>query len=744
MITKVKKALKKTPVYSVFFRYNHFRYITYPIKKNELRDYLERFKKENFPRYNFTKPDVVNLNANDICNSKCTMCNIWQQKQVHEITPDELQKILMDPLFSEVKHIGITGGEPTLREDLPQLYQAVINALPDINGLSIITNAIKKDDVISRIDKVIEVVVGQGKAFAMMVSLDGYGAAHDKIRGREGNFETAISVINYFRAKKVDVAIGSTISKGNVWDAEELLYYLKKEGIYGRFRVAEFIKRLYNDDRSDVIRNFSEDERYQLTLFFYKLIYSFEENQTFKNTYYSIIEVLNGNKRSIGCPYQKSGVVLNSRGELAYCAPKSQIIGETLKKSALDLYRSNFSIREKILKSDCDNCIHDYHFALTKEEEEKRKIESGWRTKIKVSNPETLDLVDNVLNKYSYLKSKVKKAFIVGWYGTETVGDKAILAGIILDLKKKHGEGIQIIIGSLFPYITDHTLLELGIEARVVHSFSEEMIACAKYSDITIMGGGPLMDLDELSVPLHAFRTAHKYSKSTIVYGCGIGPIYLEENEIAIKEILSKSTEIYLRDMGSMKLAEKFGFTESKLSGDFAKHYLEIKYNLAEQLEKENVITCYLREWTYEYSRDLSLDAFQELKKKFEKGLANFIKSKAIQLGVNEIRLQHMHNFVVGNDDRDFSRYFIATYFSDFDYCPITFEQKLSNVDTIVYSMRTSVHNICMRFHSVLFAHTLDTSFTAVDYTKGGKIRNYLSDNSAIDKMMGIDDFLAF
>ena len=744
MIFKIRKLLKKTPLYSVFFRYNHFRYFTYPKKKRYLKEYINTLKRENFPSLYFDKPTVVNFNANDICNSKCTMCNIWQQKKDHEITPQELEAVLKDPLFSEVTHIGITGGEPTLREDLPQLYQAAINALPHIKGLSIITNAIKNEDVIARIDKVIQVVQGNGKHFSMMVSLDGYGVVHDKIRGRDGNFESAISVIDYFRNKSVEIAIGCTISKDNVWGAEELLHYLKKQGIYGRFRVAEFIKRLYNDDRTEVIRNFSEDERYQLTLFFYKLIYAFEKNTTYKNTYYSIIEVLNGNKRSIGCPYQSKGVVLNSKGELAYCAPKSPIIGQTLKKSALELYRNNFKTRNNILKSDCDNCIHDYHFSLTKEEEVKRKIESEWRRRIKVANPETLDLSDEVLNKYTYLKSDRKKAFIVGWYGTETVGDKAILAGIILDLKKKHGNGIQIIVGSLFPYITNHTLLELDIEAKVVHSFSEEMVACAKFSDITIMGGGPLMDLEELSVPLHAFRTAQKNSRVTIVYGCGIGPLFIQENENVVKEILSKSSEIYLRDMSSVKLAEKFGFAGTKLSGDYAKLYLESKYDQKEIYEKQNVITCYLREWTYEYSRDLSFEDFQDMKTRFEKGLASFIKKKAMELGVLEIKLQHMHNFVIGNDDRDFSRYFIEKYFNDFAFCPITFEEKLSNVDSIVHAMCTSVHNVCMRFHSVLFAHTLGTSFTAVDYTKGGKIKNYLVDNHSSDKMMSIDDFLTY
>lgn len=43
---------------------------------------------------------------------------------------------------------------------------------------------------------------------------------------------------------------------------------MKKNSIYGRFRVAEFIKRLYNENKSSVIRNFNDDEVYHLILFF--------------------------------------------------------------------------------------------------------------------------------------------------------------------------------------------------------------------------------------------------------------------------------------------------------------------------------------------------------------------------------------------------------------------------------------------------------------------------------------------
>ena len=49
-------------------------------------------------------------------------------------------------------------------------------------------------------------------------------------------------------------------------------------------------------------------------------------------------------------------------------------------------------------------------------------------------------------------------ATIVGWYGTETKGDVAILDGIINVLEAK---GIHdVLLGSLFPFYTERTLYE--------------------------------------------------------------------------------------------------------------------------------------------------------------------------------------------------------------------------------------------------------------------------------------------
>ena len=60
--------------------------------------------------------------------------------------------------------------------------------------------------------------------------------------------------------------------------------------------------------------------------------------------------------------------------------------------------------------------------------------------------------------------------FIVGWYGTETTGDKAILGGIIIDYQKKY-KNLDFVIASLEPFITEQTLKELSSVKIVYNDF---------------------------------------------------------------------------------------------------------------------------------------------------------------------------------------------------------------------------------------------------------------------------------
>ena len=327
------------------------------------------------------KPRVINLLVNDICNSQCVMCMIWKRKREHEVTPQELSDILSDNLFAKVKSVGVSGGEPTLRSDLPQLYNAICQALPSLKSASIITNALNPEQVIERILASEDVCHKNQVRFSVMVSLDGVGKIHDLQRGREGNFNTAMHVIRYFRDQTdIPVSVGCTITKRNLWSVDELLEFCKGEGLRVHFRIAEFINRLYNEGEKDIIRNFTPIEAYHLGLFFMKLDLQYERSPEVQRTYRSINKMLTGEAgRTIGCPYQSRAVVLDSRGQMQYCAPKSRIIGNALEGSAEMIFKRNLSERRRILAQECQNCIHDYHADQTTRELFSRLVHHFWR-----------------------------------------------------------------------------------------------------------------------------------------------------------------------------------------------------------------------------------------------------------------------------------------------------------------------------------------------------------------------------
>jgi len=694
--------------------------------------WLNDFYYDRFP----PKPTVINLLANDICNSKCTMCNIWQQKQDFEFSPAELEKILSDSLFSNVTAVGITGGEPTLREDLPELYEAVCKALPSLKGMSIITNAIRRDDVINRIEAVAKVLKKYDKRFGIMVSLDGYGEIHDKNRGRPGNFETAVEVINHFSNNTdIPVSIGCTITKNNVWHVDELLDWLQAEGIYGRFRIAEFISRLYNNDIED-IRSFDADEMYHLQCFFKRLQLEYETGESFLRTYDNIIHMLGGGSRQIGCPYHKKGIVLDSKGSLLYCAPKSKELGNTLKEKAEKIFFNNLDERKRLKRENCSDCIHDYHAVATPKNLIEDYQSKAWSRLLNLHRAEkTARFTPLAATKAN--KDGVKTVYITGWYGTETVGDKAILGGII-DFYEKEFEGkVRFKVSSIYPFLTVRTLKELDIEAEIIPFKSKQFLQTAADSDITVMGGGPLMGMGSLSIPLAAFIAAKRRNRKTVTFGCGIGPLDHQQHIDAVTKILKLSDEIKLRDHASVAWAKELsGRADISCSGDAAFHYLQKRKEIFKSETKRPVLACFLRDWSKEYKGDMTDAEFEAYKERFEANIAKAIKEFCKEFHLTP-EFYCMHTFSVGGDDRTFYRRFTDTYFKGTEFHS---EVRPSSVDQIARAMTSSSLNLCMRFHSVLFAHTLDTNFLAIDYTRGGKIKGFLTDNKSIDKMLPLEE----
>ncbi len=696
------------------------------------------------------KPTTINLMANDICNSKCEMCNIWKNEPEKTLSCDELRGILSDSLFDNLTHVGITGGEPSLNTNLADLVSVIVEKR-SVVGVSVITNAVALSSVISRIDQCAQVCKAANKHFSVMVSIDGVGEVHNRVRGKSHNFSNAIQAFEHFKSQGYETSFGSTITKTNCMQADAFLDYAIEHNMYGRFRVAENINRLYNESCSNVIRNFSEIEKYNLALFFFRVAASFEPSGLYRDTYKNIRNMLFYDaKRSVQCPYQTNAVVLNSDGSLLYCSPKSPEIGNALELSAKDIYISNVDIRKKIISNHCDNCIHDYHGNIKPLERIRQAF--ARRRRGRLYNFDTLlkraGKIDCAACSGDFKNRQSGSVLIVGWYGTETAGDKAILWSIADRLSKRKSPPETIYISSLYPFVTDWTLRELSLSnIKVVETYSGEFEKCCKSVDEIVVGGGPLMDLNELNHILYASIEAKMRNKCVSVVGCGLGPLNVETYKRAVKEILRLSDYIELRDSKSGKYAN----TESLVSDvlvtkdpavDFVRYYLGGEGRQNSCSKKSNVIACYLRDWDQTYAKGYTDAEFQAIKAKFECDVAKEIAEAAAAMGW-DICLYPMHTFYIGGDDRIFNRKFAKILESrllelDADVSVMVANAPISPVE-ILSSMQASKFNICMRFHSVLFADQLDVPYIAIDYTNGGKIEAYLTDHGREKNMIGLE-----
>jgi len=682
------------------------------------------------------KPSTVNLLVNDICNSRCEMCNIWQQKRDVELTPNQLGSVLRDRLYSRVEYVGVSGGEPTLRKDLPEIFDVICKALPKLKGTGIITNAIREDEVIERIEASARVCAERRVDFNVMVSLDGVGAVHDRVRGRSGNFDSAIHVIQDIQSRlNIPLSVGCTVTKTNLWHVDEMLEYCRQNSIYARFRVGEFIQRLYNFGQTSYIRGFDDDESYHLAMFFTKLEREYETRDAVRRTYRSIAGMLNGQPRRTACPYQDQAVVLDCRGQLQYCAPKSDIIGNALDQSSEKLYLGKLGERRRVKKEECATCIHDYHAPVTALEWVEGLTEKYARRALSIKNAIRLSNRLPALAGQSEMIGR-RTILVTGWYGTETVGDKAILGGIIDDYRQRHRD-VDFTISSLYPLVTQRTLCELGETVTIVPVYSPRFLKACAVSDEVVIGGGPLMDLGELGVILAGFALAAANGKRRVVYGCGVGPLQDVFCIDAVKRILNLADDVTLRDQASVDWAIKLtGRADIRCAGDPAAVYVRSRLSEGPKLNHQPVLACYLREWPAGYRGSRSVEEYNQLRDRFEQKLGAQIRRLCETQGLRPA-LYSMHCFFEGCDDRTYNRRFAETYLKGLD---ATVEQRPSSVDSILQSMRDATACIAMRFHSVLFAHTLGVDYLAIDYTLGGKVQGFLTDQDATNRLVSLTD----
>lgn len=318
------------------------------------------------------KPTVLQLPITYNCNSKCVMCNVWKMDHSNEASIDEFKLFMADTLFNEVTDLGINGGEVTLIDNLEPYIEAILS-LPSLKRLNIISNAFRGDVFLKQVEMIKSKCDKKGIEFHISISLDGLRDVHDRVRGVRGAFEKTIKVINEIKDNKVKYCdsynVGCTVSQYNVNNLIELDTYCKINNINIKYRFGIENSRI---DNSSILSDFSvtyTDAMFSAKEFFhYKFFDESDWYEKFK--YFSIFYWLknqDNKQRLLGCAWKDQGATLDSRGEVYYCAVKSKSLGTLRERNGDNLFfdKKNIKYRMNIVKSDCDNCIHDYSGTIT-------------------------------------------------------------------------------------------------------------------------------------------------------------------------------------------------------------------------------------------------------------------------------------------------------------------------------------------------------------------------------------------
>jgi len=312
------------------------------------------------------KPKVIQLPITYKCNSRCVMCNIWKMDHSNEATLEEFREFLNDSLFSDVRAVGINGGEPSLIKTLPT-YAKEILKLPSLRSLNIISHGFNKKLLLNAVEKIYLDCKSSGVNFHVSISLDGFGTIHDDVRRIKGAFNktsTTIEEIQSNQSRYCDsFDLGCTVVKQNVNHLVALDNYVSGRKLKIKYRLGIENKRIESDQIRDQYSVINSEEAQSASEFFHWQ-YSRARRLDEKFKYFSIFYWLTSPKpkRLMGCAWREQGVTMDSRGSLYYCAVASKEIGSLRSESGSNVFfnEENISYRKDLIKNSCDSCIHDY------------------------------------------------------------------------------------------------------------------------------------------------------------------------------------------------------------------------------------------------------------------------------------------------------------------------------------------------------------------------------------------------
>ena len=301
-------------------------------------------------------PRAMHYLSTHRCNARCVMCGIWKEGDTagEDLSPDDLARILADPLFARMQYVGISGGEPFLRDDLDLLFHAFLENCPRLKRLSLTTNGLIPRRMEAALADLADQVRAAGVLLDVSVSVHGIGDTLERIYGVPRAFEKmqrGVELLQSLREQeRLTFSFNCVLLADNLENMRDLTQWARERSIPVNFVVGEQRDRFRTGGLEGAF--VGEERRGQLLSFLRKVAGDPEQGVPSAVKYLELADVLEGRgTRHLSCYYAMGGVLLGHDGTLYYC-PHSRAVGSCRERAPMAIYydRENLEYRMRELQ----------------------------------------------------------------------------------------------------------------------------------------------------------------------------------------------------------------------------------------------------------------------------------------------------------------------------------------------------------------------------------------------------------
>ncbi len=123
------------------------------------------------------------------CNARCLSCFSWRRTEADEpeLTLDELDRITSS--MPKFPWLMLSGGEPFLRAELPAII-SMFYENNEVRHVTLPTNALMPERIFEMTKEICS--LAKEATLNLVLSIDGIGEEHDRLRGCPGNFDALL------------------------------------------------------------------------------------------------------------------------------------------------------------------------------------------------------------------------------------------------------------------------------------------------------------------------------------------------------------------------------------------------------------------------------------------------------------------------------------------------------------------------------------------------------------------------